>query len=152
MRTRQVLCPTDFSKTAENALEYAIELANLYQVDIRLLHVMSSPYGKHNYGIIVETPEELEHHLEAYSLEKMQALLANIENKLEAGLSVKTVIRSGGTAPQILEEAAEHDVGMIVLASHHGASTLHFLHANLAEELVHKAKCPVLVVKDATME
>ncbi|WP_299004929.1 universal stress protein [uncultured Shewanella sp.] len=150
MRTREILCPTDFSKTAENALEYAIELANLYQVDIRLLHVMSSPYGKHNYGIIVETPEELEHHLEAYSLEKMQALLANIENKLEAGLSLKTVIRSGGIAPQILEEATEHDVGMIVLASHHSAGTLHFLHANLAEELVHKAKCPVLVVKDAT--
>lgn len=148
MRTRQILCPTDFSETAENALDYAIELANLYHVDIRLLHVKSSPYGKHNYGIIVETPEELEHHLEAYSLDKMNKLLASIENKLEAGLGVKTVIRSGGTTAQILEEASEQDVGMIVLASHHGAGTLHFLHANLAEELVHKAKCPVLVIKD----
>jgi len=40
MRTGNILWPTDFSDTASHALQYAIEMANLYQVGIRILHIV----------------------------------------------------------------------------------------------------------------
>jgi len=147
MRTRQILCPTDFSETASHALSYAIEMANLYQVNIRLLHVMSKPYGEHNYGIIVESPEELEKQLEAYSEEKLTEQVAQIEPALDDKLSVTPVIRSGDVFANILEDSVENEVGMIVIASHGHTGLSHMLNPNVAEALANKAKCPVLVVK-----
>ncbi len=147
MRTRQILCPTDFSETASHALSYAIEMANLYQVNIRLLHVMSKPYGEHNYGIIVESPELLEKQLEAYSEEKLSGLVAQIEPALDNLLSVTPVIRSGDIFAQILEDSVENEVGMIVIASHGHTGLSHLLNPNVAEALANKATCPVLVVK-----
>lgn len=147
MRTRQILCPTDFSETASHALKYAIEMANLYNVNIRLLHVMSDVFSQHDYGIVVETPVDLDHQVEEFSRKKLTALAAEIEISLDEVLSVIPVLRSGDVMSQVLEESVEHDVGMIVLASHGHTGLSHLLNPNVAEAITNKAKCPVLVVK-----
>jgi universal stress protein A len=49
MRSKTILWPTDFSETASHALQYAIEMANLYNVGIRILHVVDQPFGDENY-------------------------------------------------------------------------------------------------------
>jgi universal stress protein A len=147
MRTHQILCPTDFSETASHALSYAIEMANIYQVNIRLLHVMSKPYGEPNYGIVVGNLEENQEKLEAYSNEKLTELVAKIEPALDDGLFVIPAIRAGDVFAQILEDSIENEVGMIVIASHGHIGLSHLLNPNVAESLANKAKCPVLVVK-----
>ncbi|MGS0825760.1 universal stress protein [Shewanella sp. 0m-8] len=147
MRTHQILCPTDFSETASHALGYAVEMANLYHVNIRLLHVMSKPYGEHNYGIVVESNKDLETQLNAYSNEKLSELVSQVAPELEPSLEVKTAIRSGDTFAQILEDSIENDVGMIVIASHGHKGLSHMLNPNVSEELANKATCPVLIVK-----
>ncbi|GBL34953.1 hypothetical protein EMGBS15_05480 [Filimonas sp.] len=35
-----LLIPTDFSPVADNALQYALDMASAYQLDITLLHVV----------------------------------------------------------------------------------------------------------------
>ncbi|MBW8182516.1 universal stress protein [Shewanella nanhaiensis] len=147
MRTRQILCPTDFSETASHALKYAIEMANLYHVDIRLLHINSEALGHHNYGIAVETPAELEYKMENFSKEKLTKLASEIEAYLDEALSVIPVVRSGDVMAQIIEESIEQEVGMIVIASHGHTGLSHLLNPNVSEAVANKAKCPVLVVK-----
>ncbi|MEC4725079.1 universal stress protein [Shewanella sp. D64] len=147
MRTRQILCPTDFSETASHALKYAIEMANLYHVNIRLLHVMSDMFGQHDYGIVVEAPVELDHQVENFSREKLTALAAEIDTFLDGELRVIPVLRSGDVMSQVIEESIEQDVGMIVVASHGHTGLSHLLNPNVAEAITNKAKCPVLVVK-----
>ncbi|QQX79350.1 universal stress protein [Shewanella sp. KX20019] len=147
MRTRHILCPTDFSETAEHALGYAIEMANLYGVDIRLLHVKSSPYGAPDYRIVVDSPAELLQDQEAYANEKMQDIIAEVREQMPNDLMVHTSVRSGGVLAQVLEEAEEHEVGMIVIASHGHTGLSHLLSPNIAEAVANSAKCPVLVVK-----
>lgn len=147
MRTRQILCPTDFSETASHALKYAIEMANLYNVNIRLLHVMSDVYSQHAYGIAVETPVDLDHQVEEFSRKKLTALAAEIEIYLDEVLSVIPVLRSGDVMSQVLEESEAHEVGMIVMASHGHTGLSHLLNPNVAEAITNRAKCPVLVVK-----
>lgn len=91
MRTRQILCPTDFSETASHALKYAIEMANLYHVGLRLVHVIDQPVGLENYQILTVTPEELAKSMEDNAAEQMHALLAELNSEL----SVESVIRHG---------------------------------------------------------
>ncbi|ASJ95790.1 universal stress protein [Shewanella marisflavi] len=143
MRKGQILCPTDFSDTASHALSYAIEMANLYQVGFRLLHVVEQPMGDENFQILAITPEELAKSMEEAAGEKMKSLLA----KLDSNLPIETMIRRGDPVTEILAEAEESNVGMIVIASHGRTGLSHFLHTNVAESVANRAKCPVLVVK-----
>lgn len=143
MRTRNILWPTDFSDTASHALRYAIEMANLYQVGIRILHVVDQPVGDANYMILSITPEELAKSMEEAAASKMQELLG----QLDTSLKVETVIRRGDAINEILTETQSGDIGMVVIASHGRTGLSHFLHENVAEAIVNKADCPVLVVK-----
>ncbi len=143
MRKGQILCPTDFSETASHALSYAIEMANLYQVGFRLLHVVEPPIGDESFQILAITPEELAQSMEEAAANKMYSLLA----QLDSNLPIETRIRLGDAVTEILAEAEESQVGMIVIASHGRTGLSHFLHTNIAEAIANKAKCPVLVVK-----
>ncbi|WP_028766203.1 universal stress protein [Shewanella fidelis] len=143
MRTRQILCPTDFSETASHALRYAIEMANFYHVGLRIVHVIEQPIGVDNYQMLVVTPEELAQSMEDSAAENMRALLAELKSEL----SVESVIRHGSATEQILKEAEVSEAGMIVIASHGRTGLAHFLHTNVAESVANRAECPVLVVK-----
>ena len=147
MRTRQILCPTDFSKTASHALSYAIEMANLYGVNLRLVHVMSEPFSEYHYGIAVESVEQLDLQIESAADENLDKLKSQVQQELNRGLAVQTVLRKGDTLDQILEEAEVGEIGMIVIASHGRQGIAHLLNPNISEALANKAKCPVLVVK-----
>ena len=147
MRTRQVLCPTDFSETASHALKYAIEMANLYHVNIRLLHVISEYHGLHHYGILVEEPLEFEHKQETLLRQKVTQLAGEIMAYLDEGLSVTPVIRRGDVVAQVIEDSVEQEIGMIIIASHGHRGISHLLNPNVAEVITNKAHCPVLVVK-----
>lgn len=143
MRTRNILWPTDFSDTASHALRYAIEMANLYQVGIRILHVVEQPSGDQNYMILAVTPEELANSMEEVAASRMHELLGQLNTKLK----IETVIRRGDAITEILAEANRADIGMVVIASHGRSGISHFLNENVAEAIANKAKCPVLVIK-----
>ena len=143
MRKGQILWPTDFSETAAHALSYAIEMANLYNVGLKILHVVEQPIGDENFMILSITPEELAKSMEDAAANKMQALL----DKLQTDLPISTLIRRGDPVDQILEEANGKDIGMVVIASHGRSGLSHFLHTNVAEAVANGAVCPVLVVK-----
>ncbi|WP_338589856.1 universal stress protein [Shewanella khirikhana] len=143
MVSNAILWPTDFSETASHALRYAVEMANLYQVGLKILHVVPRPMGDENFMILAITPEELAKSMEEAAAEKMKSLLA----KLNTDLQVETKIRMGEAADEIIKEANEFDMGMVVIASHGYSGIRHFLHANVAEAVANGARCPVLVVK-----
>jgi len=143
MRTRNILWPTDFSDTASHALRYAIEMANLYQVGIRILHVVDQPVGDENYMILAITPEELAKSMEEVAASRMHELLGQLNTKLK----IETVIRRGDAIAEILAEANSGDIGMVVIASHGRSGIAHFLNNNVAEAITNKAECPVLVIK-----
>ncbi len=143
MRTRNILWPTDFSDTASHALKYAIEMANLYQVGIRILHVVEQLVGDQNYMLLAITPEELAQNMEEVAANRMHELLGQLNTKLK----IETVIRRGNAIDEILAEANSGDIGMVVIASHGRTGISHFLNNNVAESITNKAECPVLVVK-----
>lgn len=147
-----ILCPTDFSESSTHALRHALELAKNYQQKLRLLHVISRPYGddittephhEDNFGIVVATPDEQQAHLAAYATERIRALLADMPPEQE----VEIQIDKGNATSQILAEAAREDVAMVVIGCHHHAPLTHWLHPNVASQVVNKANCPVLVVR-----
>lgn len=136
---RTILHPTDFSECSDDALRAARALAG-DGARLILLHVvpMESIYG----GVmgVPTSPEVFEHAL----LDKLRKLPAP-----EFEASVKHLVREGDPATEIVRVADEEACDAIVIGSHGRSGLGRLLIGSVADAVLRKATCPVLVVKGA---
>ena len=78
------------------------------------------------------------------SAEEALAIIAR-ESGLPPG-RISTIVRQGGIYHEVLEEADQHNIDLIVMTSHRPAMRTYFLGSN-AGHVVRYAKCSVLVVR-----
>ena len=144
MEIKKILCPVDFSEISANALEYAVFLGSHHHAELFLLHVVEQLYEFENYQILVFTPQELAENMEKHAYEELNKLT----EQLKKTITVKAVVRQGKAFVEIVREAKEKDVDMIVMGSHGRTGISHILMGSVAERVVRKANCPVLIVRD----
>ena len=140
MNTPKILYPTDFSTLGQTALEMATSLARDRGAKLLIVHVEEPPMayggGELYYGIDMPDPREL------------QRMLAEVvPTDPNVGYEHKLVM--GSPAGGILHIAEKERVEMIVMATHGRTGMTRMLMGSVAEEVVRKAKCPVLTVKAA---
>ena len=143
MEIKKILCPVDFSEISANALEYAVFLASHHHADLLLLHVVEHLHEFDHYQILVFTPQELTEKMEKQAYEELRKLTEPIKKTIK----VETVIRQGKAFVEIIREAKEKDMDMIVMGSHGRTGISHMLIGSVAEKVVRKAHCTVLIVR-----
>lgn len=146
-RITRVLVPTDFSATADAALDYAYGLAERFGASLELLHVLDDPFvvdGMAAEAYISEGPA-----LRTAMLQEAQERLRH-RAAPHAGIpSVTTEVLFGHGARTIAEYAADRGVDLIVMGTHGRTGFAHLLLGSVAEQLVRTATCPVLTVRQA---
>lgn len=140
MNAHKILFPTDFSTQAQTALEMATSLARDRGAKLLIVHVEEPPLayggGEMYYGI--EEPDR----------EELKRMLAEVlPTDPEVGYEHRLMIGTPGGA--IVHLAEKEGVDMIVMPTHGRTGLLRLLMGSVAEEVVRKAKCPVLTVKAA---
>ncbi|MBW1727306.1 MAG: universal stress protein [Deltaproteobacteria bacterium] len=143
MEIKKILCPVDFSEISANALEYAVFLASHHHAELLLLHVVEHLHEFEHYQILVFTPQELSEKMEEHAYEALNKLAEPIKETLK----VETVIRQGKAFVEIIKEATEKDMDLIVMGSHGRTGISHMLMGSVTEKVVRKANCPVLVFR-----
>jgi universal stress protein A len=144
-RITRILVPTDFSDTADAALDYAFGLAERFGASIQLLHVLDDPFvfeGMSAEAYIAEAPA-----LRTAMLEDARQRLRHRAVPRDGGVPVETEVLFGHGARTIAEYAAERDVDLIVMGTHGRTGFAHLMVGSVAERLVRIAPCPVLTVK-----
>ena len=143
----KILVPTDFSATADAALDYAKVLAGQLGASLHLLHVFSDPYAvaAHAPDVYATLPPTLR----AQALEEAreclrQRLPADEEERFRGTCDIV----SGLTAKQIVEYSGENGIDLIVMGTHGRRGVAHLLLGSVAEHVVRIAACPVLTVRD----
>lgn len=140
---RKILCPTDFSASAENAFLVASSLARDQGARLEVLYVeVPIPYGE--MGIPI-TPEELGGNLKEKLWESFRALTKS--DPQMRNLRVNTHLAEGDPATEIIRAAKETDCDLIVMGTHGRTGLARILMGSVAEHVVRKAHCPVLTVK-----
>jgi nucleotide-binding universal stress UspA family protein len=138
----RILCPTDFSDVSRRAEAYATALARYYDASLCLLHVdppmpVMAPYG--------EIPVDIR--LFEEQREQAGRDLADARARATAaGVPVETTIRGGHPAREILDAIVEQASDLVVLGTHGRGGVEHLLLGSVAEKVVRKAPCPVMVV------
>jgi nucleotide-binding universal stress UspA family protein len=138
----KILLPTDFSETAYAAAAYAVEFARKFGAELHLLHCIEEPVATipllETYG----APSKEEYEAQASAMLENWPLPPGAD-----GLHVVRRFRHGTAYLQILHDARDEDVDLIVLGTHGRGLTAHLLLGSVAERVVRKARCPVLTIR-----
>jgi len=147
---KKILVPTDFSKTATNALDEAVNMAKKTKADIVLLHVIeegSSDSFNVTGEYIADDPQEQIFMLKLIknSMNKLDEIIANPEYK---GVSFYTELRMGNPFHGITKIIDDHTVDLVVMGTTGSSGIKELLVGSNAEKVVRYAKCPVLTIND----
>ena len=146
---KRILVPVDFSPLSKKALLYAARLAQQFNAQVDLFHVLEPEIPPAFEGFMI-APPAVSNGATASCAGRMKTLVNSVRN---AGVArVGSSVRSGLAAFEIVEAAKELDVDLIVLATHGYTGWKHFAIGSTAERVVRAAPCPVLVVREKEHE
>ena len=144
MQINNILVPIDFSKHSQKALAYASEIAQSYNAQLQVLHIIEetmhpafSVTGKSSIfdlvpGIKDDSKERTEKMLKEFVSDKVKS---------------KIFIKGGRAANDIIKFAKENPTDLIVIATHGLTGLEHMLLGSVTEKVVRMAHCPVFTVK-----
>ena len=141
MHPKKILHPTDHSESSRPALAEAVNLAREHQAGLVLLHVVDSlgpeelPYRD---SMSADQPAAYRRHL----FDKLRHLLPG-----DLHLHVDYVLSEEDPVTAILRTQAELSYDLIVLGTHGTTGVRRWFTGSVAEEVVRRAPCSVLVVK-----
>jgi len=138
LRIKTILHPTDFSESAEHALQLACSLARDHGSKLVLLTVPAPPLPS------VETyiPEYELSQLMKESEQQLKSVADGIED-----VSVETRVIAGEPGWAIVTAASDCQADLIVMGTHGRKGLSRLLMGSVAEHVLRHAPCPVLTVK-----
>jgi universal stress protein A len=141
MTFRHILVATDFSESAQRALELAIEMAGKFEADLTLLHCWEAP--SYSYGGGLYVPVDLITPIEKGAVRALAEALIELKKRVPAA---KSMLRSGSPWEEILAAARELPADLIVVGTHGRRGLNRMLLGSVAEKIVRMAEVPVLSV------
>ena len=143
---KRILAAIDFSDVTGAVVQSAAGIAKAFQASLHLLHVappdpdfVGYEPGPQSVRDTVAGKIRKEHH-------QLQELETDLRSK---GLDVHALLVQGATAEKIFQEAKRLQAEMIVIGSHGHGALQKLLVGSVAEGVLRKAPCPVLIVPSA---
>jgi nucleotide-binding universal stress UspA family protein len=125
---RRIAVPTDFSLESEKAVAYAAALARRMGSALYLVHVLKDLAGYH----------------------EARERLAMLASRLAIGTRRFALdVRTGEPAESIAEAAERYGADLVVMTTHGRTGLAHMVSGSVAEEVIRRADCPVLVLRDS---
>lgn len=135
-----ILFPTDFSTASDAALAHAEAVAKQSNAKLLIVHVEEPPLA---YG-----GGELYYGLPEPSSERIRKMLDDVRPK-DPSVAFSHRLVMGDPAGEIVRIAGEEKVDSIVLGTHGRTGLSRLLMGSVAEGVVRRAPCPVLVYRES---
>jgi nucleotide-binding universal stress UspA family protein len=143
-RAKRVLLAVDGSKGAARATRVAIEIAEMTNSKLFIVHVVPTPTVKQ---MALMTDMSHEKVLVKYVKHGESLLKGYRDAALEYNLDVETILEKSNPSEGILSVAKAKDVDLIVIGSTGIEGERRAGMGSNTERIVMKAECPVFVVK-----
>lgn len=138
---KKILLATDFSKNAEVAFEHALDLAGKYNARLYIMHVINiAPLAAYEpYMPVVDFRE--------FSRSIEDRLQKEYLSRLPRSISAEAKVVSGYPAMELASFAEQEDIDLVVIGAHGATGLTYVVFGSVADRLVRKANCSVLVVR-----
>lgn len=144
MPWKKICCAVDLSEPSWLAAELAVELAKESHAQLTLLHVHQPPPPAAS-DVLVSSRGVLEVE-ERESVERLEEWRDDAERR--AHTPVRSVIRVGDPASEIVQYADEEGCDLVVVGTHGRGGIPRLVLGSVAERVVRLAQVPVLVARN----
>jgi nucleotide-binding universal stress UspA family protein len=138
-KIKKIFVPTDFSSCSQEAIVYAVFLAERLNATLLLAHVLA-PVGCPVDMAVMNAPE-----IERMNAKRALGRMARLWR--EKGIQIETALLTGDPAALIVEKAKRCDADLIVMGTHGRRGLAHMLMGSVAEKVVRHSPLPVLTVR-----
>ena len=140
-KLKRLLVATDFSSNSELALQYGLSLAQEYQAELHLVHVIAGV--KSTEAEIAWTSDESKgaYHAAARRLHE------SVPGEVHLWSDVTHAVREGRPYREIVSYAGEKQIDLICLGAHGQGFKLGTLFGTNTDRVLRQSPCPVLVVR-----
>ena len=146
-KIERILFPTDFSEASNAPIPWVTKIAGMAASEIFIVHVLRElPADVPNPNYHYQVPE-FARAMRADAEKRLEDLSSRFPKKLK----VHQLLVNGDAAEQILKAAKDHDVSMIVLATHGETGWRSLLFGSVAEKVIKLAECPVLSIRQPSV-
>jgi nucleotide-binding universal stress UspA family protein len=151
LQIRKVLFPTDFSSCAEQAFAQALSFAAAFGAELHVMHALAPGWEGLYDAAAYAAPSGEAHEQARRAAEARLASLANAPRA--AAVRLTTSVAEGyPPAPAILDQAQRDRVDLIVMGTHGRRGPARLLLGSVAEEVARQAECPVLAVRERSVD
>jgi nucleotide-binding universal stress UspA family protein len=140
-----ILCPTDFSEPATQALYYGKKMAECF--DARLIVLYANPFTPPPHftsGQVDELVKAIEHSKGA----AREFLVRYVREHIGDSIEFEAVVVENQTVPAIHQMAEEKKADMIVMGTHGRSGFNRLMLGSVTEKILHETDCPVLTVRE----
>lgn len=140
MNFQRIAVPLDLSENSLAALLAGGDLASRYGAELHLVHIVE-PWP----SAAMASPEP-------YPTQPAETKLAGVAVSATGIPSIHRAVRVGDPVDGILQYVKAQDIDLVVMGSHGRTGFSHLFLGSVAEAVVRRAPCPVLVVRPASPE
>ncbi|MCX6297077.1 MAG: universal stress protein [Bacteroidetes bacterium] len=142
MAIKTILVPTDFSKTAANALNYAVKVAEKTKSKIILLHAYQ--IDLYSPDLPVEYFNQINSLTKGNSEKQLVSLISKV--KRSSKIIIDHISIEYPTVGCILETIVKKKIDLVIMGTKGASGIKEIFLGSVAGEVIEKAKCPVLAI------
>lgn len=148
---KTILCPVDFTKCSENALRYTLHLADEYEAEIHLLHVLmpATEAVLEVPGSIPVVNRKLEEDTREALTHMVDRVLTQVGEQLKHIPVINSHVEIGTPGFLINDAATDYKVDLIVMGTRREEERPWYMGSVARDTLHHPAK-PLLIVPQET--
>ena len=144
---KTILVPTDFSAFSERAFRKALDLSKSFAAKIHVLHVVRQlPLVVGDYWFDEPSVKRIQADIEKASRDEIGGFVGKFPDA--KGVSIELDVQSGVPYEQIVKDAAEKRIDLIVMAARGKTGIKEHLLGGTADRVIRHAACDVLIVRD----
>ncbi|MGQ0828006.1 MAG: universal stress protein [Bacteroidota bacterium] len=139
---KTILIPTDFSETAKNAADYAIEFAKHINALVVLLHVFHIPIATTEAPVIIPSYDDLEKD----NLFNLKEFEQELRGKHGLIAPIECIVKPGFIIDEIRETIKEKNIDLVVMGITGVNKLAELLIGSNTIGVIKGVKCPTLII------
>lgn len=143
LKIERILCPMDFSEFSAKSYAYAHSLAKHYGAKLFLEHVVQPLSMAYPFYAFPDTVGQVYTNLLQDAEKHLQEV---VQNYAWNGIQQELAVREGFPTDGILSFAQTHSMDLIVMGTHGRRGFDRITMGSVTEQVLRKARCPVLVI------
>lgn len=144
MAIKKIVCCTDFSENAKEAVKTAIEMAGKYKARLSIIHVLPpviNPMFAEAAMMLSDEPKD------SLLLKLEQQMQTEYGDGLGEHIKHDLVVLDGHVSTEILRYLEENQTDVVVMGSYGLSGMGLVVFGSVAKRITHKAPCSVMIVR-----